>query len=92
MDSLCDTYGDVRVMKRLMATYLQSKDFGESEKVAFLYWTPRLLNTPSFYQHYKSIGILATVRSVYDERMEEVESRGDLELEIDTINSIVWLA
>ncbi|VDC00741.1 unnamed protein product [Peniophora sp. CBMAI 1063] len=92
MDSLCQTYGDVRVLKRLSSTYRHYKSLPEDTIHGFLYWTPRLLNTPSFYPLYQSSDILRTVREVYEERIEDVERMGDLKLETETINSIVWAA
>ena len=64
----------------------------ETEIGVLLNWAPRLLNAPLFYPHYKSVGILAAVRAVFDERIEEVESRGDLELETSTLSSIAWMS
>ncbi|KZV70225.1 hypothetical protein PENSPDRAFT_651748 [Peniophora sp. CONT] len=92
MEDLCDMYGGLRVLERLTSTYLQFKSLSEDEGVAFLYWTPRLLNTPQFYPYFKTTGIFVAVRAVYDERMGELEGRGDLEMEITTINAVVWMA
>lgn len=92
LEELCDKYGDVCVLKRLTSTYLQYQSLDESERRALLFWTPRLMNSARFYPHFKTTGALAAVKAAYDYRMEELESRGDTRMEMETVNALGWTA
>ncbi|VDC00740.1 unnamed protein product [Peniophora sp. CBMAI 1063] len=89
---LCDAYGDLPVLKRFTGTYLAYRALGMNERRWLIHYTPWILNSARFYSHFKSTGVLAAVRSAYDYRMEEAESKNDRYMALETMNALAWTA